>query len=474
MLTVCFLFFSTCYNSQNRKKPIPAKESNSFIISLLGKNIEDGTLEINGKLAPLGINFTKVEEEKDFIYDHDLHKTETVYSYYKTLFTNNGLTLKITANSDRKIIETSLDFSDTVNVLRKKCELIFGKPSLLLYSDTGTKIYKQKGSIYMSTNLAIRSFTSVDEVLSKSDSLKYGSTLEEMGYNFNKILTENNNPVLFAERKSVNNDTKYNFNSYIQRIYYKNGFVLTLSEDHKKNIFAKILNSNAIYMSNLSNKIISDGYSELYGTGSNYYKKGEIFMTKNDDYMFIYIVPKESAKRLIYADVPNTAFLDYYYSMFDDFAKRDLFLEDHFVKKENFYSRENENGEVINLSFGYQKDFQDNRGFKFLIDTGNKSVNNFFENNVPENLTYDAYNMNDKNFPNRTQFYDKAIYSAALASTKAQQYAKNIAQQKQDAADKQMQILNEEEKARKAVENAALIKTATNSLLNSLNSIINK
>lgn len=474
-LTIILFICNTFLQAQSKKKPIVAAEKISFIISLIGKNIEDATLEINDRLSPLGINFTKVTEEKDFVYNENLLPTENVYSYFKYLSTDQNFYITLIADSDKNIIKCNFKFQDSTRTLRQKIEGILGKPNTLVFQDVHTQIYRQKNIIYTTNKDDIQVFNNVEPVFTKpsSDSIKFGISMEDVGYNFNKILTENNNPILYAEKKTVTNDSKYQFKSFNQNIFYKNGYLLTLKFDQRKNTTAIIENPNAIYMSNIANKITSNGYQSIYGSESGYYKKEESFILKNDHYLFFYTIPNDLEKKLSYADLPSiTELNDFYYPIFNDYSKRAEYLDDHYVKQGNFWARKNANGDVVRFYFGNVKDFNENRGLKFLVDSPKANINEFYKINSPNNLAFDDYDMNDAQFPERTQFYDKTLYSAAEAGAKAKQYANQLAQKKLETENKQREIIREQEKARKASENAVLINTATNSIINSLNTIL--
>lgn len=222
-------------------------------------------------------------------------------------------------------------------------------------------------------------------------------------------------------------------------------------------------------MSSFTNKILENGYKEIYGDNSNFYRKGESFLVKNSDNLNLYNVPDDIEKRFTYAELPTTSELNNIYILFHDADKRTIYLIDHFVAAGDSFSRKNNNEEIVKYYFGNQNDFQNNRGFKFLVDSSKGETNEIYKNKMPDNLAYEDWIMKDKDFPKRTQFYDKVLYIAAKASQTAQDNASLIAQQKADAAYKEQQILNEERKARKAQENAVLINSVTNTLLNTLN-----
>lgn len=225
LLIICCLFFFSNIEAQGKKKPVAPKENTAYIISLLGKNLDDATLEINEKLTSIGVNFTKVTDDKDFVYDENQKSTEQIYSYFKYLNTDNGFTVNLTADENRKIIKTTLVFDADTDAIHQKIKLILGKPNTLMYENANKSVYRQKDAIYTETDTKIEAFTSVIPNFAdiKVDSLQYGNSMEEMGSFINRNFSKSNIPILYAERKEVYNDHEYNFINYVQNVYYQNG-----------------------------------------------------------------------------------------------------------------------------------------------------------------------------------------------------------------------------------------------------------
>lgn len=483
---VLFLMIQTLY-AQAKKKIVAPKETITFVENIFKTDLEGATLLLDEELSQIGIVFKKVEDEKDYIYDDQLKKTDTINSIFKYLTTDDNYQFTLIADKNNTLIGFSLNNYPVNKDLFPKILQKLGIKDWSLVETKGTRSLYKRGKLFANINSGeyFSCDVFVPAVLPAGkaiDSLTLRSSFAENIDFTNELMTKMGFKLLSAKKRTVYNKTDtpaYDFVSYYQTLYYNQGTEVTVVMNENKKNSIIISNPNAIIFSTLKTKLIDNTWNLRYTNSvydMAYYRKNNSMISIAPSMNQIQLYPvaslNDNETKLAYGSLLSLSELEDIYSGFS-YEDRVAYMNDHFATS-NVYDSPNfiikKKGATIRYIFYDDKTSKEYWGLKYSVDNDNSTIANLYYKNMIENYTslisQDFTLTTGKNtLPNRTQFYDKTIYTANAANQQAKETALLLADQRAAAEQKQRDILREQEKARRNAELTNTINQTTNELL---------
>ncbi|MCI9844758.1 hypothetical protein [Flavobacterium pectinovorum] len=489
IVIVFSLFFVQTVSAQTKKKTTVtkqqvAKEKITFAEKILDNDIDAATLLIDNVFGVLGVTFTGVEDSKDYIYDENLKKTDTIFNHFRTLLTDAKFNVFLVADNRKKVTEFRIVGSSELDeVFTKKIIQTTGVSGWTIVEAKSKNALYKKGKYFSKVisegYLDFEAFVPEKQKLEVSTAsfIVHSSFKETISFAHQLLLKMGGN-LLVTKRLSVYNDENYNFESYNQELIYSQGTKVTIREDasKKKSIF--ITNQSAVVFASLKSKLLDEKWQEKYTNTIHdcvYYRKDNLMVSLALSYKSIelYAVPdlNDTQTQLTYGEFLT---LNQMNDIYDGFSYEDriAYMKDHFALN-GFYNIPTfivkRNGYNIRYLFFDNKEFENNWGHKFSVETDHMDVNNYYTAGI-DNLSLLSENSKTKFenniMSNRTQFYDKAIYNANKAGKVAKENAELLAKQRQEAEQKQLEIQREQEKIKRNAELTDVINKTTDQLLN--------
>lgn len=156
---VLFLMTQTLY-AQAKKKIVAPKETVTFVENIFKTDLEGATLLLDEELSQVGVVFKKVQDEKDYIYDDQLKKTDTINSILKYLITDDNYQFTLIADKNNAVVGFSLNNYPVNNDLFPKIIQKLGIKDWNLVETKGERSLYKRGKLF--ANISSREYFSCD------------------------------------------------------------------------------------------------------------------------------------------------------------------------------------------------------------------------------------------------------------------------------------------------------------------------
>lgn len=484
---LCFVLFIMIQtlHAQAKKKISTPKENTTFFEKIFKTDLDGASLLLDEELSKIGIVFSKVEDEKDYIYDAELKKTDTINSIFKHLITNNEYKFTLIGDKNNAVTGFLLNYYPVKDSLLPKIVQTLGIKDWSLVEAKGERSLYKRGKLFAKVNsgnyYSCEVFLpAVLSVSQPADSITLRSSFAE-NINFaTALINKMGYQLLSAKKQAVYNkvDTPaYDFISYYQTFFYNQGTEVTIMMDENKKTTITISNPNAVVFNSIKTKLIDTTWNLKYtnsASNTTYFRKNNSMISIAPDVSEIILYPLASTNesKLIYGGLLYLYQLDEIHSGFS-YEDRIAYMKDHFATSNeydipNFIIRKKD--ATIRYIFYDDKTSKEYWGIKYSVDNNNPTIADLYYKNVVENYPSIAssdftLSLGKNTLPNRTQFYDKTIYTANAVSQQAKENAQLLANQRQEAEQKQREIERQQEKARRNAELTNTINQTTNELL---------
>ncbi|MFL9835680.1 hypothetical protein [Chryseobacterium terrae] len=485
----CFVLIITIQTlyAQAKKKTVAPKETATFVEKIFKTDLDGATLLLDEELSETGVVFKKVEDEKDYIYDADLKKTDTVNSIFKYLITDNDYRFTLIANKDNEVTGFSLsNYPANDNLLPKIIQKL-GIKNWSVVETKGERALYKKGKLfaiinsgdYLNFDVFVPAILPANQSL---DSLTLRSSFAENRDFVKEMMNKMGYKLLSAKKRAVYNRTDtpaYDFISYYQTLYYNQGTEVTIMMDENKKNTITISNPNAVIFNNIKTKLIDNTWNLRYSNSvynTAYFRKNNrmisIAPSLNQIQLYSVASPNDNETKLAYGSLLQLYELEDIHSGFS-YDDRIAYMNDHFATGDVYDSPTfiiKKNGTTIRYIFYDDKTAKEYWGLKYSVDNDNSEIaDQYYRNAVGNYPSLESQNfklsLGKNTLPNRTQFYDKTIYTANAISQQAKENAQLLADQREEAAKKQREIERQQEKARRNAELTNTINQTTNELL---------
>lgn len=445
-------------------------------VKMLGQNIDEVMPHLEELLNSADLKVYKLKEEKTYQYDENFNKKESIdfkeFFFYLDSENNDYLTLRakdnlinmVTINStfNQKLADLA-GVSSLKTVDKTQYESFLENEKTFAVLKTDPNNYKL--TLYQKYSNDIDNAISIDSINLKTNfSETRKSIINWLGKKY---------PYLFSSYLNVYNDSNYQFETQNQLIYFKNGVSAFIYQE--KNSIPKVtinLNS-ALQTLALKNQLGIDTWELRYTDklGQTFYRKNNQMVVLQDTALEFFPVPdkNDTDARLSYSSINFEKMI----FLFNNFSLEDRlkYVDDFYLGRKRI-NKDNQiidspssfmgkiNNELLAIYIADEKDYAENRGLIFLVDSYAKKNNEFFKSQMPESIVSQDWNMGGNyNGISRTQFYIKEKY---LADKSADEEKERIANEEKRRANEAYQRRQEE----KAARTAETVSEVTNALIN--------
>ncbi len=436
ILTLVLIVVFSLTAAQTKKKVITSKPSPnksvtvtpSGFLTLLGVSIDEANSALETMLTNNNISVQKVVEDITYQYDENYKKKEEIdYKNIYLYLDSENSKINLTTLED-KIVQIEI-----VSGYIENLEKLFKTNGLKLIEKLGDKsIFENQNSLaILDTDYETSYYlliTKKDNAVIQNFSINDLSTttnFEDAASGIVNLLKQKY-PYIGAKSKDVLNNSKYEYIEKKQELIFKNNINAIVSAQKMRKTIS--VSANPLQMANIKSLLDIKSWEKRYTdrNGVEYFRKNDVMLKLEPDYLEITPVPPRGSEALLNYSKPITFDeLVKIYNDFNDNNARVKYLEDFYYSRKTFdkdgsftnsksetnFCQKNDASKAC-YYFGDQSSYNNNWGFVFLVDSYDKNAVKSIVNEVTENFVTQDFRLDDLPGVNRTQFYVKEKYLA--------------------------------------------------------------